>query len=79
MPVINPGRLSRRIALAMLGAGLSHSRIGHPRPMHPRLEMLGAMLAAGRDARRSDSRRAALDEADGVVSSRPGDRHSNAR
>ena len=48
MPVINPGRLSRRIAVPMLGAGLSHSRIGHPRPMHPRLEMLEAMLAAGR-------------------------------
>jgi hypothetical protein len=77
--VINPGRLSRQIAVAMLGAGLSHSRIGHPRPMHPRVEMLGAMLAAGRDAWRSDSRRAALQEVDGVVSSRPGDHYSNAR
>jgi hypothetical protein len=31
----------------MLGAGLSHSRVGYPKPMHPRLEMLQAMLAAG--------------------------------
>jgi hypothetical protein len=46
--VINPGPLSYQIAVAMLGAGLSHSRIGHPKPMHPRLEMLEAMLAAAK-------------------------------
>jgi Asp/Glu/hydantoin racemase len=52
VPVINPGPLSYQIALAMLGAGLSHSRIGYPRPMHPRLEMIGAMLDAARGAGR---------------------------
>lgn len=52
VPVINPGPLSYQIALAMLGAGLSHSRIGYPRPMHPRLEMVGAMLDAARGAGR---------------------------
>jgi Asp/Glu/hydantoin racemase len=48
VPVINPGPLSYQIAVAMLGAGLTHSRVGHPKPMHPRLEMLEAMLAAAR-------------------------------
>ena len=48
VPVINPGPLSYQIAQAMLGAGLSHSRVGYPRPMHPRLDMLEAMLAAAR-------------------------------
>jgi Asp/Glu/hydantoin racemase len=50
VPVINPGPLSYQMALAMLGAGLSHSRVGYPKPMHPRLEMLEAMLAAGQGA-----------------------------
>jgi len=36
-----------QIAVALLGAGLTHSRVGYPKPMHPRLEMLEAMLAAG--------------------------------
>jgi hypothetical protein len=39
--------LSYQIAVALLGAGLTHSRVGYPKPMHPRLEMLEAMLAAG--------------------------------
>jgi len=47
VPVINPGPLSYQIAVALLGAGLTHSRVGYPKPMHPRLEMLEAMLAAG--------------------------------
>ena len=50
VPVINPGPLSYQIALALLGAGLMHSRAGYPKPMHPKLDMLEAMLAAGRDA-----------------------------
>ena len=50
VPIINPGPVSYQIALALLGAGLSHSRVGYPRPLHPRLEMLEAMLAAGRSA-----------------------------
>jgi hypothetical protein len=76
--VINPGRLSRRIAVPMLGAGLSHSRIGHPRPMHPRLEMLGAMLAAGRDACAAIRAVRPLKKPM-ELSSRPGDHHSSAR
>ena len=52
VPVINPGPLSYQIALAMLSAGLSHSRVGYPRPMHPRLEMFEMMLNAARDVRR---------------------------
>ena len=50
VPVINPGPLSYQIALALPGAGLTHSRAGYPKPMHPKLDMLEAMLAAGRDA-----------------------------
>ncbi len=50
VPVINPGPLSYQIALAMLGAGLTHSRVGYPKPMHPRLEMLEAMLGAAQQA-----------------------------
>ena len=46
VPIINPGPLSYKIAEAMLALGHSHSRIGYPKPMHPRLEMLEAMLAA---------------------------------
>ena len=50
VPVINPGPLSYQIALALPGAGLTHSRAGYPKPMHPKLDMLEAILAAGRDA-----------------------------
>jgi hypothetical protein len=46
VPVINPGPLSYQIAVALLGAGLTHSRVGYPKPMHPRLEMLEAMFQA---------------------------------
>lgn len=47
VPIVNPGPVSYQIAQALLGAGLTHSRVGYPRPMHPRLDMLEAMLAAG--------------------------------
>jgi allantoin racemase len=46
VPVINPGPLSYKMAEAALGLGLSHSRQGYPRPMHPRLDMLQAMMTA---------------------------------
>ncbi len=46
VPVINPGPLSYKMVEAALGLGLSHSRQGYPRPMHPRLDMLQAMMAA---------------------------------
>jgi Asp/Glu/hydantoin racemase len=46
VPVVNPGPLSYKMAEAALGLGLSHSRTGYPRPMHDRLDMLQAMLAA---------------------------------
>ena len=46
VPVINPGPLSYKIAEAMLALGQSHSRVAYPKPMHPRLDMLEAMLAA---------------------------------
>lgn len=48
VPVINPGPLSYQIAQAMLGTGLTHSRVGYPKPMHPRLQMLETMLSAAR-------------------------------
>jgi allantoin racemase len=47
VPVINPGPLSYKLAEAALALGLTHSRVGYPRPMHPRLDMLHAMFDAG--------------------------------
>lgn len=46
VPVINPGPLTYKLAEAALGLGLSHSRKGYPRPMHPKQDMIAAMLAA---------------------------------
>lgn len=47
VPIINPGPLSYKIAEAMLALGHTHSRVGYPRPMHARLDMLQAMVEAG--------------------------------
>lgn len=47
VPIINPGPLSYKLAEAALALGLSHSRVGYPAPMHPRLDMLSAMFDAG--------------------------------
>ncbi len=46
VPVINPGPLSYKMAEAALALGHSHSRTAYPRPMHPRLDMLTAMMDA---------------------------------
>ena len=46
VPVINPGPLSYKIAEAALGLGLRQSRQAYPKPLHPRLDMLEAMMAA---------------------------------
>lgn len=46
VPLINPGPLSYQMALASLSLGLAHSPTAYPAPMHPRLDMLQAMLAA---------------------------------
>jgi allantoin racemase len=46
VPVINPGPLSYKMVEAALGLGLSHSRQSYPKPMHPRLDMLQAMMMA---------------------------------
>jgi len=46
VPVINPGPLSYKIAEVALALGHSQSRTAYPRPMHPRLDMLTAMMAA---------------------------------
>ena len=50
VPVINPGPLSYKIAESMLALGHTHSRTAYPRPMHPRLDMLTAMMDAARAA-----------------------------
>jgi Asp/Glu/hydantoin racemase len=47
VPVINPGPLSYKMAEAALALGLRQSRLAYPKPMHPRLDMLEAMMAAG--------------------------------
>jgi allantoin racemase len=46
VPVINPGPVSYKMAEAALALGLRQSRVAYPAPMHPRLDMLQAMLAA---------------------------------
>jgi allantoin racemase len=46
VPIINPGPLSYQTALGLLGLGLSHSARAYPPSMHPRLDMLQAMLTA---------------------------------
>ncbi|NML48742.1 hydrogenase expression protein HupH [Ramlibacter sp. G-1-2-2] len=53
VPVINPGPLSYKLAESALALGLTHSRVGYPRPMHPRLDMLQAMFDAGEKASKS--------------------------
>ena len=50
VPVINPGPLSYKIAESMLALGHTHSRTAYPRPMHPRLDILTAMMDAARAA-----------------------------
>jgi len=50
VPVINPGPLSYKIAESMLALGHTQSRTAYPRPMHPRLDMLTAMMDAARAA-----------------------------
>jgi allantoin racemase len=50
VPVINPGPLSYKIAESMLALGHTHSRSAYPRPMHPRMDMLTAMMDAARAA-----------------------------
>lgn len=46
VPIINPGPLSYKLAELALGLGLTHSRKAYPRPMHPKEDMIHAMLAA---------------------------------
>jgi len=49
VPIINPGPLSYQTALGLLGLGLSHSVRAYPPPMHPRMDMLQAMLTAAQN------------------------------
>ncbi|MEY4285204.1 MAG: hypothetical protein RL111_1879 [Pseudomonadota bacterium] len=46
VPIINPGPLSYKLVESALGLGLTQSRQAYPKPMHPRLEMLQAMMDA---------------------------------
>jgi allantoin racemase len=50
VPVINPGPVSYKMAEAALALGLRQSRVAYPAPMHPRLDMLQAMLTAAQGA-----------------------------
>jgi Asp/Glu/hydantoin racemase len=52
VPIINPGPLSYKMVEAALGLGLGHSRHAYPRPMHPRLDMLAAMMGAAEQSLR---------------------------
>lgn len=46
VPIINPGPMSYKMAEAALALGLRQSRQAYPKPLHPRLDMLEAMMAA---------------------------------
>jgi len=50
VPVINPGPLSYKMVEAALGLGLHHSRQTYPGPMHPRLDMLAAMMDSAKQS-----------------------------
>ena len=50
VPLINPGPLTYKLAESALGLGLTHSRKGYPKPMHPKPEMIAAMLVAAQKA-----------------------------
>jgi allantoin racemase len=46
VPVINPGPLSYKLAEAVLGLRLSHSRTAYPKPMFEKIAMTHAMMDA---------------------------------
>jgi allantoin racemase len=50
VPVINPGPLTYKLAEALLGMGLTHSRTAYPRPNTEKLAVVQAMLAAAVEA-----------------------------
>lgn len=50
VPVINPGPLTYKLAEAVLGLGLSHSRIAWPPSPAPKPEMIKAMGKAAEDS-----------------------------
>ena len=52
VPVINPGPLSYKMAEAVLGLGLSHSRAAYPQSPAPRDAMVRAMLDAAAEFER---------------------------
>ncbi|WP_420394329.1 aspartate/glutamate racemase family protein [Acuticoccus sp.] len=47
VPVINPGPLTYKLAEAVLGLGLTHSRAAHPASPAPKPDVLRAMALAG--------------------------------
>jgi len=53
VPIINPGPLSYKLAETALALGLAHSRKAYPRPAHPKLEMIEAMLATAQECERT--------------------------
>lgn len=55
VPIINPGPLSYKLAETALALGYRHSRAAYPKPMHPRLDMLEAMLAGARTTPQGDA------------------------
>lgn len=57
VPVVNPGPLSYAIAEAALSLNHSHSRVGHPRPSVPKLDMIHAMLDAAAAFEKSQSKK----------------------
>ena len=50
VPVINPGPLSYKVIELMLALGLRQSRIAYPLPLTPKVDLIHAMVGAGRSA-----------------------------
>ncbi len=47
VPVVNPGPLSYKLVESFLALGLVHGADAYPAPVHPRIDMLRAMMKAG--------------------------------
>jgi allantoin racemase len=55
VPVINPGPLTYKLAEAVLGLGLTHSRTAYPKPRAPKMAMTHAMMDAAATAIKGQS------------------------
>jgi allantoin racemase len=55
VPVINPGPLTYKLAEALLGLGLTHSRKAYPKPNVPKVEMIHATMDAAAETEKVEA------------------------